>query len=59
MKDQSTPVVIVGNKVDLEEERAVTQDAAHSIAQTHKMNYHETSAKSGTGVEQMVNDVLS
>ncbi len=52
-------MVIVGNKVDLKEDRAVTQDAAHSIAQQHKMNYHETSAKSGTGVEQMINDVLS
>jgi len=33
VKDTDTPVIIVGNKVDLEEQIKVTQDAAMSLAQ--------------------------
>jgi len=59
VKDQDTPVIIVSNKYDLEDAREVEQDAAHSLAQQHSMNLHETSAKTGHGVEEMINDVLS
>ena len=59
VKDQDTPVVIVGNKVDLEEQRVVTQDQARSIAQQHGMNFHETSAMTGVGVDDMLKDVLT
>jgi len=31
---------------------------AHGLAQQYKMNYHETSAKTGQGVEEMMKDIL-
>ena len=54
MKDTDTPVVIAGNKVDLVDQEAVTADTARTFAQQHQMNYHETSAKTGLGVEEMI-----
>ena len=59
VKDQSIPVVLVGNKVDREEPRVVSQDAGFSLAQQHGKTYHETSAKTGAGVKEMINDILS
>ena len=59
VKDTDTPVVIAGNKVDLVDQVAVTTENARAFAQQHQMNYHETSAKTGLGVEEMIQDVLT
>ena len=37
----------------------VTTDTARNFATQHQMNYHETSAKTGFGVEEMIQDVLT
>ena len=42
--DEDILVVIVGNKSDLQEKRAITKDEAESYAQKHKYFYLETSA---------------
>lgn len=47
-------VVLVGNKIDVEEEdRVVSYDEAEEWAQDHQLHYYETSCKSGEGVEDM------
>ena len=43
--DPSIVKVLVGNKIDLEDERKVTQADAKALADQHKMMYFETSAK--------------
>ena len=43
-KDKSVPIVLVGNKCDLENERAVTKDEANQKAAAWKAKYIETSA---------------
>jgi GTPase SAR1 family protein len=45
------PVVIVGNKSDLVEERQVTFDEGIATARRMKSEYFETSAESGSGVD--------
>lgn len=45
-----TPVVLVGNKVDLEAEREVEFEEADRIAQKYHAPYLETSAKTGQNV---------
>jgi len=48
---QSPSVIIVGNKADLVEQRAVTVEQAEELAKTHGCKYLETSAKTGHNIE--------
>ncbi|CAD8048183.1 unnamed protein product [Paramecium sonneborni] len=56
-------MVIVGNKIDLEERREVSSEEAKKFAQKFKFDYFETSAKTGENVdnvfESMANKVLA
>ncbi len=47
------PIVLVGNKVDLVEKRAVTKEQAECIAQELNISYIETSAKENQNVEEV------
>ena len=57
MKDtDDVPMVLVGNKCDLEDERVVGKDQGLNLARQFNMcSFHETSAKAKIGV----NDVSS
>ena len=46
----NVPVVIVGNKLDLEDERKVSTEEGRAFAQSIKASFIETSAKTGTNV---------
>ena len=48
--DPSIAKVLVGNKLDLEEQRVVPKNEAMKIAQEHGMEYFETSAKDNTNI---------
>uniref|UniRef100_A0AC35U3D8 Ras-related protein Rab-21 n=1 Tax=Rhabditophanes sp. KR3021 TaxID=114890 RepID=A0AC35U3D8_9BILA len=50
-------VTLVGNKIDLSGQRKVTCDEAKSLAAHYKINYIETSAKTGHCVEMAFNDL--
>ena len=43
--NEKVPIVLVGNKIDLENERKVTNDAAKKVAQEWGVDYIETSAR--------------
>jgi small GTP-binding protein len=43
--DENVPVVIVGNKADLEDQRTVERAKAFSISQRWEAPYYETSAR--------------
>lgn len=58
VKGKDIPVVLVGNKIDLEESRVITHDNAQDIAGEFALNYHETSALEGLGFTEMINDVM-
>jgi len=47
----STAIILIGNKVDLFEERVVTSDMVHELIRELKCPYIETSAKTGENVE--------
>ncbi|MFX1539420.1 MAG: Rab family GTPase [Promethearchaeota archaeon] len=44
-------IVLVGNKVDIEENRIVPQEAAHMLQRWWNLPYFETSAATATGVQ--------
>jgi len=49
----NTPIVLVGNKVDLAEgKRAIDQSTAKAFAEKHGLKYVETSAKEGINVNE-------
>jgi len=48
----NTPVVLVGNKLDKADERAVDHETAKQFADQNKLRYFETSAKEGTNVNE-------
>ncbi|KAF2343618.1 Small GTPase superfamily, partial [Trinorchestia longiramus] len=54
------PVVVVGNKVDLEKERQVTQEEAEEWVKSSMTNatYVETSAKYNVNVKELFKQLL-
>eukprot|EP00698_Gefionella_okellyi_P013875 TRINITY_DN3835_c0_g1_i1.p1 TRINITY_DN3835_c0_g1~~TRINITY_DN3835_c0_g1_i1.p1 ORF type:complete len:504 (-),score=62.53 TRINITY_DN3835_c0_g1_i1:126-1571(-) len=43
--------MLVGNKIDLTEQRAVSYEEGQALADSYSIEYFETSAKDGTGIE--------
>ena len=46
------PIVLIGNKIDLKDERIVDNEDAIELAHLNRMKYFETSAKTTQGVEE-------
>ena len=57
-KNISIPIIIVGNKIDLEDKRDVEKDDANKFAQENNYKYFETSAKTGEGVDNAVRELV-
>ena len=51
-------VLIIGNKVDLAENRVISESVARKLAQDYSFNYIETSAKDGTNIQKAF-DILA
>ncbi|KAH0787589.1 ras-related protein RABB1b [Histomonas meleagridis] len=51
-------IVLVGNKSDLNDKRAVQKDKAQEYANSKGINYYETSALTGEGVEELFNECV-
>lgn len=49
--------IVVGNKSDLSAERQVTAEEAQTLASSLGMDYYETSAKDGVGINEMVDQL--
>lgn len=55
--DPQIPLVIVGNKSDLEEDRAVSRARAFGAAQSYNAPYYETSARRRNNVDEAFVDL--
>ena len=47
------PIILIGNKVDLDKERAVSKDEGQSLASKFDCNFLEVSAKMKANVSQV------
>ena len=52
------PVIIVGNKIDLEDKRQVTTKEGEEFAKNHGYNFFEVSAKTGKNVKEAFYDIF-
>ena len=55
------PIVLVGNKADLEDERNISKDVGIELAKKYGIENHfyETSCKTGDNVEKAINDLVN
>ena len=51
-------LVLVGNKIDLEDNRKVSYEEGEEFANRNNMQFFETSALLGTNIEKLFNDTL-
>ena len=52
------PVIIIGNKIDMEESREINKENAETFAKENNYKYFETSAKTGEGVDNAVRELV-
>ncbi|KAI1184878.1 ras-domain-containing protein [Nemania serpens] len=55
--DENVPIVICGNKADLEEQRAVPRARGFEVSQRWGAPYYETSARNKTNVDEVFTDL--
>ena len=58
-KNVFIPVIIIGNKTDMEESREIMTEDAEKFAEENKYKYYETSAKTGEGVDKAIRDLIN
>ncbi|KAK4649451.1 Ras-related protein rsr1 [Podospora bellae-mahoneyi] len=55
--DDTVPIVIVGNKADLEDQRAVDRATAFGVSRSWNAPYYESSARTRTNVDEVFIDL--
>lgn len=50
-------IYLIGNKIDIGNERRVSREEAEEFAKLYNLKYYETSAKDGTNVEKIFQDI--
>ena len=51
-------IILIGNKLDLKDERMVTIDVAKQFAEKNNLKYIETSAKDGTNINESFQTII-
>jgi small GTP-binding protein len=51
--DENVVLMLIGNKIDLEDKREVSRETAEKFANQHNMIYEETSAKTGKNIDNI------
>ena len=57
VEDSDIKRILVGNKIDLEDKRAIDAEKMNTFAESKKMKCFETSAKSGENVENIFKEI--
>jgi GTPase SAR1 family protein len=57
--DSDISIMLVGNKNDLESDRAISLEEGKNFAEFHKMAFIETSALNGNNIEKAFSELIS
>ena len=57
--DKRVYTILVGNKIDLEENRTVSTEEGKNLADKLKMGFYEVSAKDGTGINNLFQKIVN
>ena len=52
IKGDNFPMILVGNKIDLNESREVTEEMGNELAEKNQIEFFETSNKDGTNIQE-------
>ena len=52
------PIVLIGNKIDLENERVINKEQGEEEAKKHEFAFYETSAKTGENVKEAFQNLI-
>ena len=58
-KDEDYPLVLIGNKCDLKNERIISKEEGIEMAEKYKTTYFETSAKEGINIEKPIEELTN
>ena len=56
--DDSIAKILVGNKIDMVDDRKISESEAREMAQQHNMNYYEASAMNNINIEEFMADLM-
>jgi len=59
LKERDFPVILVGNKCDLEDERKVQKEEGEKIAKEYNVKFYEASNKDGINVEESFRELIN
>ena len=57
--DDKVSIILIGNKSDLDSQRAITLEEGKQLAEFHKMAFMETSALNGDNIEKAFSELIS
>ena len=58
-KDEGFPIVLVGNKYDLEEDRVISKEEGEELAKKYGLPFYETSNKDNINIEESCLDLIN
>ena len=56
---QNVKIKLIGNKIDLINERKITREEAEKVAKDYNIKYFETSAKDDLGIKEAINEIVN
>ena len=57
--DENVAKILVGNKVDMKQDRKISEEEARKIASQNNMNYWEASAKENVNINELMEDLMN
>ena len=59
IKKEGFPIVLLGNKCDLEDERKISEEEGKKLASQYNISFYETSNKDGKNIEAACSDLIN
>ena len=59
IKNKSIPIVLIGNKIDLIENREDIKDKVQNLAERYNFPFFETSSFTGEGIDELFTYLIS